>query len=116
MIRRPPRSTRTDTLFPYTTLFRSTRTLETAPHLAGEKAEADRGAEDCKAHGFCFVSSWRAETLAVAAPLLRTADGECLALVCATPAFQTNETEMRSDTGPRLVSLAARIRALPGDR
>src|SRR3546814_20725055 len=28
MIRRPPRSTRTDTLFPYTTLFRS---LETVP-------------------------------------------------------------------------------------
>src|SRR3546814_3596718 len=28
MIRRPPRSTRTDTLFPYTTLFRSSITLE----------------------------------------------------------------------------------------
>src|SRR3546814_14429167 len=27
MIRRPPRSTRTDTLFPYTTLFRSDRAL-----------------------------------------------------------------------------------------
>src|SRR3546814_10066732 len=27
MIRRPPRSTRTDTLFPYTTLFRSRRRL-----------------------------------------------------------------------------------------
>src|SRR3546814_19694492 len=27
MIRRPPRSTRTDTLFPYTTLFRSAATL-----------------------------------------------------------------------------------------
>src|SRR3546814_14337053 len=27
MIRRPPRSTRTDTLFPYTTLFRSRRSL-----------------------------------------------------------------------------------------
>src|SRR3546814_5313647 len=27
MIRRPPRSTRTDTLFPYTTLFRSLHTL-----------------------------------------------------------------------------------------
>src|SRR3546814_2440280 len=27
MIRRPPRSTRTDTLFPYTTLFRSTGSL-----------------------------------------------------------------------------------------
>src|SRR3546814_13709490 len=30
MIRRPPRSTRTDTLFPYTTLFRSTVSLMTA--------------------------------------------------------------------------------------
>src|SRR3546814_3737752 len=29
MIRRPPRSTRTDTLFPYTTLFRSTPTGRT---------------------------------------------------------------------------------------
>src|SRR3546814_18294049 len=28
MIRRPPRSTRTDTLFPYTTLFRSLRPLD----------------------------------------------------------------------------------------
>src|SRR3546814_13645641 len=28
MIRRPPRSTRTDTLFPYTTLFRSTARIE----------------------------------------------------------------------------------------
>src|SRR3546814_2598377 len=30
MIRRPPRSTRTDTLFPYTTLFRSGPLLEAA--------------------------------------------------------------------------------------
>src|SRR3546814_4486359 len=30
MIRRPPRSTRTDTLFPYTTLFRSRRALKDA--------------------------------------------------------------------------------------
>src|SRR3546814_15673510 len=29
MIRRPPRSTRTDTLFPYTTLFRSSDTVNT---------------------------------------------------------------------------------------
>src|SRR3546814_19151391 len=29
MIRRPPRSTRTDTLFPYTTLFRSVRNIPT---------------------------------------------------------------------------------------
>src|SRR3546814_10882251 len=32
MIRRPPRSTRTDTLFPYTTLFRS-RTRHVSPAL-----------------------------------------------------------------------------------
>src|SRR3546814_4751339 len=31
MIRRPPRSTRTDTLFPYTTLFRSSRRRSGAP-------------------------------------------------------------------------------------
>src|SRR3546814_4303495 len=43
MIRRPPRSTRTDTLFPYTTLFRSVRrwrgfarpALGRTPHAAG---------------------------------------------------------------------------------
>src|SRR3546814_8163783 len=33
MIRRPPRSTRTDTLFPYTTLFRSGRDSTPAGHL-----------------------------------------------------------------------------------
>src|SRR3546814_20701874 len=32
MIRRPPRSTRTDTLVPYTTLFRSVRIVATAQH------------------------------------------------------------------------------------
>src|SRR3546814_5841784 len=32
MIRRPPRSTRTDTLFPYTTLFRSRRRADRGVH------------------------------------------------------------------------------------
>src|SRR3546814_11145536 len=37
MIRRPPRSTRTDTLFPYTTLFRSKDyDVDYAPWLVGE--------------------------------------------------------------------------------
>src|SRR3546814_9577561 len=35
MIRRPPRSTRTDTLFPYTTLFRSVRTDQRDDAQAG---------------------------------------------------------------------------------
>src|SRR3546814_2328258 len=33
MIRRPPRSTRTDTLFPYTTLFRSVERLSTEAEI-----------------------------------------------------------------------------------
>src|SRR3546814_7180606 len=35
MIRRPPRSTRTDTLFPYTTLFRSDAGQQTPAHAPG---------------------------------------------------------------------------------
>src|SRR3546814_7994052 len=35
MIRRPPRSTRTDTLFPYTTLFRSGSPMPVGPALSG---------------------------------------------------------------------------------
>src|SRR3546814_15245415 len=37
MIRRPPRSTRTDTLFPYTTLFRSTASGFAAMAAGGRK-------------------------------------------------------------------------------
>src|SRR3546814_2983161 len=41
MIRRPPRSTRTDTLFPYTTLFRSKRVLTVGTDCAlGKKYTA----------------------------------------------------------------------------
>src|SRR3546814_21088009 len=51
MIRRPPRSTRTDTLFPYTTLFRSRHTqpwsprcLQRTPHAIDLKRWARRRA------------------------------------------------------------------------
>src|SRR3546814_9732209 len=50
MIRRPPRSTRTDTLFPYTTLFRSPVEEPVSMQLAGcspyEMAEAAKLNED----------------------------------------------------------------------
>src|SRR3546814_9137680 len=42
MIRRPPRSTRTDTLFPYTTLFRSASSKRAAK--ARERATREREA------------------------------------------------------------------------
>src|SRR3546814_12601753 len=38
MIRRPPRSTRTDTLFPYTTLFRSTLMSDTTIPAQNDKS------------------------------------------------------------------------------
>src|SRR3546814_4482373 len=40
MIRRPPRSTRTDTLFPYTTLFRSVAAEQ--PAVRQQRRRADR--------------------------------------------------------------------------
>src|SRR3546814_13422722 len=49
MIRRPPRSTRTDTLFPYTTLFRSRRArTDDGDTLAGR---LDLGHVRAPAHG-----------------------------------------------------------------
>src|SRR3546814_21128293 len=41
MIRRPPRSTRTDTLFPYTTLFRSLRLQVIALHARPDAANVE---------------------------------------------------------------------------
>src|SRR3546814_4403458 len=49
MIRRPPRSTRTDTLFPYTTLFRSVEGTSQQPPLRA--AMPSCGAADGLAHG-----------------------------------------------------------------
>src|SRR3546814_8890127 len=42
MIRRPPRSTRTDTLFPYTTLFRSGAVVSTTTGRSSRSAWASR--------------------------------------------------------------------------
>src|SRR3546814_19235112 len=42
MIRRPPRSTRTDTLFPYTTLFRASRSNGRRPAPSSRVAQASR--------------------------------------------------------------------------
>src|SRR3546814_2058192 len=57
MIRRPPRSTRTDTLFPYTTLFRSQRLYIRAslaapcPQHAGKRPHNKRAARACSFAG-----------------------------------------------------------------
>src|SRR3546814_1255460 len=53
MIRRPPRSTRTDTLFPYTTLFRSLRRMVVAigpaPHTNAYQSRTGHRRHACNA-------------------------------------------------------------------
>src|SRR3546814_19794358 len=55
MLRRPPRSTRTDTLFPYTTLFRSAQPRERTPW------EEQHSACAC-AHAACDLPRFIAST------------------------------------------------------
>src|SRR3546814_8370548 len=54
MIRRPPRSTRTDTLFPYTTLFRSLRR-----EIASERAAVRQHVECLSENGVLIDSGQR---------------------------------------------------------
>src|SRR3546814_2871945 len=54
MIRRPPRSTRTDTLFPYTTLFRSSSCACSLPTSASAIARRDRLVITASALGTLF--------------------------------------------------------------
>src|SRR3546814_1132592 len=53
MIRRPPRSTRTDTLFPYTTLFRSAHRHHERRHRQGARSirHSNSGGRDHAASG-----------------------------------------------------------------
>src|SRR3546814_15879026 len=72
MIRRPPRSTRTDTLFPYTTLFRSTREerlpyAADLPKLIGSEIARDEKADQRQEYdrqplrpgGWIIAPAWR---------------------------------------------------------
>src|SRR3546814_8369146 len=75
MIRRPPRSTRTDTLFPYTTLFRSLwresvashnptpspcQYTQVPPHLPQRKSSERSQSHPVEAHPM-FEGGWRSE-------------------------------------------------------
>src|SRR3546814_7259725 len=57
MIRRPPRSTRTDTLFPYTTLFRSRRFAPPSP-AAQERGFGSRGPRTLSCEAGEGLSPW----------------------------------------------------------
>src|SRR3546814_2457169 len=60
MIRRPPRSTRTDTLFPYTTLFRSPRSERGHPGQYACRQEVESGFR-MQWPQKLLISLWRSE-------------------------------------------------------
>src|SRR3546814_3504073 len=61
MLRRPPRSTRTDTLFPYTTLFRSKNGREGHDGACGHRADTRHGSESEESEWNRPVRSGRAD-------------------------------------------------------
>src|SRR3546814_5428234 len=75
MIRRPPRSTRTDTLFPYTTLFRSMAAALRAGSETVCSNVCAKSGRDCDRHSRCqfaqpvFVAAVDLRRLELALPL-----------------------------------------------
>lgn len=70
------------------------------------------GIADCRSQGWCAaLGDWRPEIFAVAAPLLRTEDGECLSINCGIPSYRVSPEQVR-EFGPKLLSLASAIRGL----
>src|SRR3546814_12982445 len=100
MIRRPPRSTRTDTLFPYTTLFRSARERRRAETYGSARWASDReirkagmlgsdgvilgrmgGAylrHDGAEHILCFAPTRSGKGVGLVVPTLLTWPGSCI--------------------------------------
>src|SRR3546814_9344806 len=62
MIRRPPRSTRTDTLFPYTTLFRSNNQAADLLSDHGIRVMIDSALSPDQRSRQQFASAWLAQT------------------------------------------------------
>src|SRR3546814_3322467 len=92
MIRRPPRSTRTDTLFPYTTLFRSEKVWRGAsdfphgpatPPFRGQRLEGNPGSGAILDHqhdaGAYWLGKFETEMSTMSFPSLRV-DGLTLIL------------------------------------
>src|SRR3546814_7284178 len=94
MIRQPPRSTRTDTLFPYTTLFRSGR----LPYVSAD-AEAQVAAlrRNCARHGielFDYDSAHRGIVHVIGPELGLTQPG--MTIVCGDSRSEEHTSELQS--------------------
>jgi DNA-binding IclR family transcriptional regulator len=67
----------------------------------------------CKERGFAVsLGEWRREIFGVAAPLYRTASGDCLSVNCGIPSFRFGAEQIERESGPRILGLARSIRAL----
>ncbi len=65
--------------------------------------------------GFCSsYGDLRQEIHAVAVPMRAMADGEILVFNCGVQSFQLNDRQLKSDIGPRLVSMVRSIEASLG--
>src|SRR3546814_162201 len=93
MIRRPPRSTRTDTLFPYTTLFRSDRVELEVDAFLGIRARAGLGDGDA----------------------VRTADAQAARVVAAVVVGGGAADRARLDVGDRHFRAGNRLAVCAGD-
>src|SRR3546814_18175696 len=98
MIRRPPRSTRTDTLFPYTTLFRSApaaglEARHRAPGVRGEHAVAVAAAARARMDGVAARAAGAGRMAVDAHPALRPA--AAVAGAGAARAARTRRSEER---------------------
>src|SRR3546814_13579397 len=78
MIRRPPRSTRTDTLFPYTTLFRSVEADRIGHRQNLHLAEAAAAFHEGDVEGFVLALAQRGKGSVRAGGRLLAEDGEFL--------------------------------------
>lgn len=69
--------------------------------------------ELCRQRGFAVsLGEWRREIFGVAAPLYRTASGDCLSVNCGIPSFRFSAEQIERECGPRILGLARSIAAL----
>src|SRR3546814_5899069 len=85
MIRRPPRSTRTDTLFPYTTLFRAIHTVLKEDQMSGNRSNFVRlTSTACTAAMIAMAFGSQAHAQAAAPPVAEGATETSDIVVTAT--------------------------------
>jgi DNA-binding IclR family transcriptional regulator len=72
----------------------------------------EKSIEQCQKRGFCAsLGDFRPQIHAVAAPLATLRDGALLAINCGIEVYRLRPGELEGEYGPRLVALAASIRA-----